>query len=90
MEVLDLRGLPCPKPFETFMKRAYVFDGDAMKVIVDNPYCFEMIVQFAPYLDCEVVNTKKDGNVFEVEVKKAKGKGEKKPEKSKERVREGC
>ena len=83
MEVLDLRGLPCPKPFETFMKKAYVFDGGEMRVIVDNPYCYEMIVQIAPYLGCEVLGTKKDGDIYEIFVRKAEKKME-------EKVKSGC
>lgn len=85
MEVLDLRGLPCPKPFETFMKKAYIFEGGEMKVIVDNPICFQMIVQIAPYMGCEVLGTKKDEETYEIFVRKGAKK-----EEVKEEARSGC
>ncbi|MGC9106108.1 MAG: sulfurtransferase TusA family protein [Thermoprotei archaeon] len=73
MRVIDLRGLPCPEPFMTFVKKAYVMEPGEAKVIVDDPACFRLIVAYAPELDCEVVKTSTRDGVYEVVIRKVTG-----------------
>jgi TusA-related sulfurtransferase len=74
MRVIDLRGLPCPEPLMAFVKSAYVMDPGEAKVLVVNPVCFSLIAAYAHKLDCEVIKTRVDGDIYEIVVRKADGK----------------
>ena len=79
-KIVDVRGLPCPRPVISTKKALEEIEEGSITVLVDNPESKENVWRFAHSQGCQVEVEEKDG-AFHLEVTKGQpGETREKPE----------